>query len=464
MSYSFTSEEWEVCLKVLESLQGNPLENPDNQRFKTLITKIHKTAKKQIRHNAEPLVSNGSTGGFKREKQLKQEADKATVRSSRIVHNALNIVSEYGHDDSHEPTFSHLNYSKQCYSCKASFKEMHSFYHRLCPDCARLNYANRSLSYDLTGYQAILTGGRIKIGYATVLKLLRSGARVLVTTRFPALALEQYRQEKDFREWEDRLELYGLDLRNLQSVYGFIEYCKNELNQVDILINNAAQTIKYTPQYYEPLVGQEKKLLREFGNVLQPNETPLVANQQMLLETSEESFLPLNRFGQPVDHRDKNSWNSTLHEVGIEELLEVNLINHISPYILISGLKDLMKHSPNSERFIVNVTSSEGQFSYANKTIHHPHTNMTKAALNMLTRTSAAEFVEDQIYMNAVDVGWVSTGAHEAKRHELFENNHVPPLDSVDGAMRIFKSMVDVLQGDKNQYGKLLKDYRVVDW
>ena len=102
--------------------------------------------------------------------------------------------------------------------------------------------------------------------------------------------------------------------------------------------------------------------------------------------------LKLNRFGQPVDLRDKNSWNATLEEVSMYELVEVNLINQISPYFLIKELTPLMKASTFKEKFIVNVTSSEGQFSYQNKTMYHPHTNMTKAALNMLTRTSAKEY------------------------------------------------------------------------
>jgi NAD(P)-dependent dehydrogenase (short-subunit alcohol dehydrogenase family) len=145
-------------------------------------------------------------------------------------------------------------------------------------------------------------------------------------------------------------------------------------------------------------------------------------------------------------------------------LIEVNLINHISPYILISELTDLMAKSTYNERFIINVTSSEGQFSYVNKTVFHPHTNMTKAALNMLTRTSASDYVEKSIFMNSVDVGWVSTGAHEAKRQRLFDNLQIPPLDSVDGAMRIIHPILEIKQGNRDLYGKLLKNYQVVDW
>ena len=171
----------------------------------------------------------------------------------------------------------------------------------------------------------------------------------------------------------------------------------------------------------------------------------------------------LTRFGQPVDERDKNSWNSKLDEIELEELLEVNLINHIAPYILIKELKSLLVQSQFNERFIINVTSSEGIFSYTNKTIHHPHTNMTKAALNMMTLTSAQEFAKDQIYMCAVDVGWVSTGVNENLRKQQFTQGYIPPLDPVDGASRILHPIIQGLNGEY-LYGILLKNYKIHTW
>jgi NAD(P)-dependent dehydrogenase (short-subunit alcohol dehydrogenase family) len=256
-----------------------------------------------------------------------------------------------------------------------------------------------------------------------------------------------------------------LDLRNLNAVHQFTEYCKQNLPYLDILINNAAQTIKYPTEYYQPFVQQENLFLQQFQNPnLIGNQTPIAAKPAHLLAAAQPNELKINRFGQPVDFRDKNSWNATLTEIGLEELLEVNLINHIAPYLLIAELSDLMMQSVHNQRFIINVTSSEGQFSYANKTIHHPHTNMTKAALNMLTRTSAAEYVQKQIYMNSVDVGWISTGAHEAKRQKLFDTLKIPPLDSVDGAMRILHPILEIQKGNLELFGKLLKNYQVVEW
>ncbi|MEL7006821.1 MAG: SDR family oxidoreductase, partial [Bacteroidota bacterium] len=201
------------------------------------------------------------------------------------------------------------------------------------------------------------------------------------------------------------------------------------------------------------------------------NESQLLANNTSISDdvrsvtvSGVQGVGDLNRFGQPVDTRQKNSWNSTLEEVDITELLEVNLINQISPYILIKELTPLMQLSKFERKFIINVTSSEGQFSYKNKSIFHPHTNMTKASLNMLTRTSAREYEKNRIFMNAVDVGWVSTGANESLRKKQFEKGYIPPLDPVDGAARIMVPIVEGLAGEKLPVGKLLKNYKIVDW
>jgi len=451
--YPFTPQEWETCLKVLESLKENPFENPDNQRFKTIITSIHKKAKKETR---------------KSEYEVKKQEDIAKMQQTTIISNAQDNTTFYTHQETQsEQTFQNLHIPRNCYACGKEYNELHFFYHKLCPSCAILNYNYRQLEPDFEGYQVVLTGGRVKIGYATALKFLRAKAKVLMTTRFPAIALEQLGKEPDFEVWKNNVIVYGLDLRNVKGVYEFTTYCKQHFAAIDILINNAAQTIKYTPEYYQPLIEQEQKQLIALKNPhLLPNPTPIHSdfNPELLPQFVEKESISLNRFGQPVDHRDKNSWNSTLEEISLEELLEVNFINHISPYLLISELKPLMQQSSHKEQFIINVTSSEGQFSYANKTIHHPHTNMTKAALNMLTRTSAADFAQNNIYMNAVDVGWISTGAHEEKRNKLFENLQIPPLDSVDGAMRIIQPILEVKNGHSELYGKLFKNYEIVEW
>lgn len=463
--YSFSEDEWKACLKVLSSLVEDPLNNPDNLAFKTLITQISKKAKKQIalQKDMEPIAKRDNQFMSRRERQKKEDAD--LLRQTTIVDKANSNSTVFQHaEDEHKPT-SKLHSPLRCYICNSYYTELHFFYHRLCPDCAAENYNKRKVQVNLSGYKAIVTGARVKVGYATTLKLLRIGASVIATSRFPALALESYKTEPDFETWKDQLILYGLDLRNIKEVYAFTTFCKNQFEAIDILINNAAQTIKYNQAYYLPLQQNEALALTSGASFnLIENKTPIFINQQKLLATNNGHFFPTNRFGQPIDLRTKNSWNSTLTEVDLEELLEVNLINHISPYLLISELKENFIKSKNSKRFIINVTSSEGQFSYNNKTIHHPHTNMTKAALNMLTRTSAAEFVEDNIFMNSVDVGWISTGAFEKKRKRLFEDNKVPPLDCVDGATRILMCIADILENRNEYYGKLLKNYKPVDW
>lgn len=446
----FTDDDWNSCIKVLTALKDDPFDNPDNETFKTLITKIHKSARKTIR---------------KDNSQQRRDSDTETLLSSEIAKQAQNNISTYSEGKIENRSYKQLNSSDNCYVCNKSFDRMHFFYSRLCPECAEYNYSQRFEPIDLTGRNIILTGGRIKIGYATALKLLRAGGNLILTSRFPALALEQLNNEPDYTDWKNRLIVYGLDLRNLRAVEDFIEFVKSEFTSLDILINNAAQTIKYTDNYYTPLINNENlafKKLESKGKLL-ANKTSVTQETKLIELKGMPIEFEKNRFGQPVDNREKNSWNSKLDEISMYELLEVNLINQISPYLLIKELKPLFLKSKYADRFIINVTSSEGQFSYTNKTIFHPHTNMTKAALNMITRTSAEEFAEDSIYMNSVDVGWVSTGAKEELRKKQFEQGYIPPLDSVDGAARILDPIRKAINGNK-MYGKLLKNYKEVNW
>lgn len=448
----FTQEDWESCIKVLKALKDDPFDNPDNELFKTLVTKIHKKAKK----------------GIRKEEAEQRRTEKAQVRlNTEISKQAFNNTTFYSANDvEYTEKYRRMPVPANCYCCNRPFQELHFFYNRLCPECAEYNYKMRFLEVDLKGRNIILTGSRVKIGYATALKVLRAGANLIATSRFPALALEHFKAEKDYNKWRDNLTVYGLDLRNLRAVEEFIHYTKSKFISLDIIINNAAQTIKYTDEYYLPLINNELLKLKEYNSEpkLFANTTP-VSNDIKLLELKDNLIIyEKNRFGQPIDNRDKNSWNSKLDEISTFELLEANLINQISPYILIKELKSLFLNSAFKNRFIINVTSSEGQFSYTNKTIFHPHTNMTKAALNMMTRTSAEEFAEDGIYMNSVDVGWVSTGVKEELRKKQFEEGYIPPLDPVDGAARILSPIKQILEGNNMLYGKLLKNYKVTEW
>lgn len=447
--------DFDSCLSVLQQIKNGEYEVPPSKldEFKTLVTKLYKNARKEQR---------------KVQHQQRTEEDRDAVFTSTISQQALANKTTFTLASSpQEPITPHAYLKpKSCYCCYQKFTIVHHFYHKLCPACAAINFDKRSARANLKGRVAIITGGRVKVGFATALKLLRDGAKVIVTTRFPHLALDSYQQETDYADWKDQLVIYGLDLRYFDQINQFIQYIKEHEKHLDILINNAAQTIKYPSTYYTPLLSQESQLAKSLPShqlkyIHSSHYHPLVENATI----NKQSLLsiPLNRFNQPVDDRPHNSWVSKLDEIDTEELVEVNLINNIAPFILNSQLKPLFEASPFLRRYIINVTSSEGQFAYANKKPDHPHTNMTKAALNMMTRTSAIDYAEKQIYMSSVDVGWVSTGIPEHKRKELFEQGKIPPLDPVDSAARIYHPIISGEQGEP-LFGSLLKDYQTVSW
>ncbi len=160
-----------------------------------------------------------------------------------------------------------------------------------------------------------------------------------------------------------------------------------------------------------------------------------------------------------------NSWTLLADEVDPIELVEVQFVGAMAPFLLCSRLRPLLARSPAERRFIVNVSAMEGQFARAAKTVFHPHTNMAKAALNMLTRTAAADYARDAIYMNSVDTGWITDENPLPKRTRIEERDgFVPPLDVIDGAARVYHPIVFGISAETPLFGLFLKDYKPHAW
>jgi NAD(P)-dependent dehydrogenase (short-subunit alcohol dehydrogenase family) len=397
-----------------------------------------------------------------------------------------------------------LEKPRRCYVCKSDFTMVHFFYDAMCPKCAPFNYEKRFQTASLNGKVAIITGARMKIGFQSALMMLRAGAQVVVTTRFPQDGALRFANEPDFSDWKDRLQVHGLDLRHSPSVEAFCRQMKETLPRLDILINNAAQTVRRPPGFYAHMMELEAKPLHElpleaqgilrgheqFKTVLAaPSDTrwvtewhsspvapfPGVVSSAALSQIpyrcdeppSAEHFPEgmLDADLQQIDLRKMNSWRMTLADVPTAELLEVQLVNAIAPFILNSKLKPLMLRDGPFEKHIVNVSAVEGQFNRNTKTDKHPHTNMAKAALNMMTLTSARDYAKDGIYMNAVDTGWV-TDEDPAELSKSKQENHdfQPPLDIVDGAARVCDPFFSGILTGKHSWGNFLKDYLPAQW
>ncbi|MDQ6658466.1 MAG: SDR family oxidoreductase [Actinomycetota bacterium] len=385
-----------------------------------------------------------------------------------------------------------LQRPRPCYICKRPYNQVDHFYHQLCPDCASFSHRKRDARTDLTGRRALLTGGRAKIGMYIALRLLRDGAHTTITTRFPKDAARRFAAIEDSSEWLHRLDIVGIDLRDPSQVIALTDSL-DAASHLDIIINNAAQTVRRSPGSYQPLVQAEDEPLpdelsargvsiRSFARAHDAHPPALAGSVKahpvlaaadvtsLAMQTGSASpdrisaGTAIDAGGLVPDQTHTNSWTQVVEQVEPLEMLEVQLCNVTAPFLLVSRLRPALRRSSASRTYIVNVSAMEGQFSRAYKGPGHPHTNMAKAAINMMTRTSAAEMLDsDGILMTAVDTGWITDERPHHTKVRLADEGFHAPLDLVDGAARVYDPIV-MGEAGTDLYGCFLKDYRPSPW
>ena len=494
-----------ACVRVLRAIEADRshLTRLSQAQRRELLTLAGLVAKPE-RHDLVRMAK-----AFRRaEREAEKEHDRKAIEQAGLriqrrstVYAPLRLEPPTADDLNVRPD---LRQERNCYICKNAFTKVHRYYDSMCEPCGDFNYAKRELTADLSGCYALVTGARVKIGFQASLKLLRAGAHVVVTTRFPVDSADRYSKEPDFPAFRKRLQIQGLDLRHTPSVELFTRFLLERLPRLDYILNNACQTVRRPAGFFQHLLARETESVTDLPEALRgllashdELRRTLAGSQAhgggTLIETSGrmqgegllhsaalsqrryldedfrdgEALFPVDRYDedrQQIDLRELNSWRLRMHEVETPELLEVQLVNAIAPYILNARLKPLMVRTPGRHKHVVNVSAMEGQFYRATKTDKHPHTNMAKAALNMMTRTSAPDFVKDGIHMNAVDTGWVTDedpAVHAARKAEA---GFSPPLDIIDGAARIVDPIFVGRLTDTHVWGQFLKDYKPAPW
>ncbi len=506
-------QEIQNCILTLEKLVENSAQlaqlSPQQRiALMTVSGQLSRPLRDEFRKRNKEEKALKKSAAIERERKARALTGIRAARQSAVFEAPAQITCS-NHQQHLEPVT--LKKPRTCYICKAGFSHLHFFYDSMCMSCADFNYQKRFQSAPLHGKVALITGSRLKIGYQAVLMMLRAGAKVIATTRFPVDSALRFSGEKDYSSWSDRLHIYGLDLRHTPSVELFCSYIEQTYERLDILISNAAQTVRRPPGFYSHLMENENRAIEDIPD----NARSLLLHYDALKakflpsskhDTINAESLPVSWDGklpgigisssaklsqipysydtslvsadvfpqgaldadlQQVDLRTSNSWRLRLGESEIQtvEMLEIQLVNAIAPFVMCNRLIPLMKRDNTGQKHIVNVSAMEGKFLRFKKGDRHPHTNMAKAALNMLTHTSASGLEKYGIFMNAVDTGWVTDEDPAVlAKHKQDVHDFQPPLDIVDGAARICDPFFDGILTGKHWCGKFLKDYFPIDW
>ncbi|GAA1389968.1 SDR family NAD(P)-dependent oxidoreductase [Catellatospora chokoriensis] len=461
-----TPSDLDACLRVLAAAGRGELDGTAALAVERAVTAAHRGGKKRRKADRAATREQLDRQLLATASRFREEIPHAAAGHRPLPHGDRSTQAAVAAGEQGRPARPLLHRPRRCYVCKEQFRQVDADYHQLCPPCAEHNRARRDARCDLTGRRAVVTGGRVKIGFHIALKLLRDGADVLVTTRFPRDAARRFGALPDAAAWSHRLHVHGADFLDLAGVLGLVDAVGQRWDHLDILVNNAAQTLHRPAAYHREVRAAELLPLTGPAAAIATTAARHRPDTAVVLPDLAQALFPAghtDETGQPLDLREVNSWTLHAQDVSPREWLEVHVVNAFAPFLLTSRLRPLLAAAPHPVRHVVQVSAMEGSFSRDNKTQRHPHTNMAKAALNMLTRTLADDYHGDGILMNSVDTGWVTDERPHPDKQAQREAGFRPPLDVIDGAARVYDPIVRAEAGDP-VHGAFLKDYRQVAW